>query len=176
MCGPDTTVHMKKVLRCSPWATQRLDQPADRWAGSIWQLPPLIVYCCMVKIICQKVKAVWIINLKLVSSHLFSRQTDRNVKPVTVRKICHGTCSADNFKRFQRFVMNTHMICETNIYLSVWSNHIWLYAERCGEWDTRDVQAALVCQTEDWFHRQTLLLRHRGGGEVRVDWEVVFVA
>eukprot|EP00064_Thunnus_orientalis_P014381 superscaffoldBa00002483_g14425 len=38
--------------------------------------------------------------------------------------------------------------------------------QRCGERYSGNVQAALVCQKEDRFHRQTLLLRHRGGGEI----------
>ncbi len=32
-CGRDTTVLIKKAQRCSPWATQSPDQPADRWAA-----------------------------------------------------------------------------------------------------------------------------------------------
>lgn len=31
VCGPDTTALMRRAQRCSPWATQRPDQPADRW-------------------------------------------------------------------------------------------------------------------------------------------------
>lgn len=30
--GPGTTVLMKKALRCSQWAAQSPEQPADRWA------------------------------------------------------------------------------------------------------------------------------------------------
>lgn len=42
-----------------------------------------------------------------------------------------------------------------------------------GDWGPRHVQAAFMCPKEDRIHRQTLLLWHRGGGEVRgqSDWE-----
>lgn len=57
------------------------------------------------------------------------------------------------------------------------NNTCWvsLLTERCGEWNAWDVQATLVCQEEEGFDWQTLLLRHRGGGEVRGkdDWEAV---
>lgn len=39
--------------------------------------------------------------------------------------------------------------------------------ERRSERSTGDFQAALVCQEEEGLHRQALLLRYRGGGEVR---------
>lgn len=51
--------------------------------------------------------------------------------------------------------------------LSARCEHICLLTERCGERHAWDVQAALVCQKEEGFHWQALLLRHRGGGEVR---------
>lgn len=45
--------------------------------------------------------------------------------------------------------------------------HCSLFTERRAERHTGDVQAALLCQKEDRFNWQTLLLWHRGGGEVR---------